>query len=86
MLQRRGRPEEIDGFTAEQRFFLGTAQSWRNKIRDEALRVRLNTDPHSPGYYRILGSLSNMPEFHEAFGCGAGAGMWREEMLRPTIW
>ncbi len=86
MLSRRGRPPAIDGFTAEQRFFLGMAQSWRNKIRDEALRVRLNTDPHSPSIYRVLGPLSNMPEFHEAFGCAAGARMWRAEEARPAIW
>ncbi|MDE3194313.1 MAG: M13 family metallopeptidase [Chloroflexota bacterium] len=86
MLARRGRPGAIDGFTPEQRFFLGMAQSWRNKIRDEALRVRLNVDPHSPSVYRVLGPLSNMPEFHEAFGCGSGTRMWREEKVRPTIW
>jgi predicted metalloendopeptidase len=86
MLQRRGRPAAVDGFTPEQRFFVGMAQSWRNKIRDEALRVRLNTDPHSPGYYRVLGPLSNMPEFHEAFACAAGSAMTRPEAARPTIW
>jgi len=86
MLERKGRPEPIDGFTAEQRFFLGMAQSWRSKLRDEALRVRLNVDPHSPGYYRVLGPLSNMPEFHEAFGCGAGSAMTRPPEVRPAIW
>ncbi len=86
VLERKGRPAPIDGFTAEQRFFLGAAQSWRNKIRDEALRVRLNVDPHSPAIERVIGPLSNMPEFHAAFGCGAGSAMWREEALRPTIW
>lgn len=86
MLARTGRPDPIDGYTPEQRFFLGMAQSWRNKIRDEALRVRLNVDPHSPSLYRVLGPLSNLPEFHEAFGCAAGSRMWREESVRPTIW
>jgi predicted metalloendopeptidase len=86
MLDRRGRPEKIDGYSAEQRFFLGLAQSWRNKIRDEALRVRLNIDPHSPAVYRVLGPLSNMPEFHAAFGCGDGSPMIRPAEARPTIW
>ena len=86
MLARRGRPADIDGFTAEQRFFLGLAQSWRNKIRDEALRVRLTIDPHSPAVYRVLGPLSNLPEFHAAFGCSRAGAMWRAEEVRPAIW
>jgi putative endopeptidase len=86
MLERRGRPGTVDGYTAEQRFFLGLAQSWRNKIRDEALRVRLNIDPHSPAVYRVLGPLSNMPEFHESFGCGDGSPMIRPADARPAIW
>jgi predicted metalloendopeptidase len=85
-LERKGRPGKIDGFTPEQRFFLGLAQSWRNKIRDEALRLRLTIDPHSPATYRVLGPLSNLPEFHEAFGCGAGSKMRRPEEVRPAIW
>lgn len=85
-LERRGRPAAIDGFTPEQRFFLGLAQSWRGKLRDEALRLRLTIDPHSPGHYRVIGPLSNLPEFHAAFACGAGAPMLREEEVRPTIW
>jgi putative endopeptidase len=86
MLERTGRPAPIDGLSPEQRFFLGLAQSWRNKIRDEALRVRLNIDPHSPAIQRVIGPLSNMPEFHAAFGGGAGSAMWRSEDVRPTIW
>lgn len=86
LLARRGRPAAADGFTPEQRFFLGLAQSWRNKIRDEALRVRLTIDPHSPAVYRVLGPLSNMPEFHEAFGCADGGRMRRPAEARPTIW
>ena len=77
---------KIDGWTAAQRFFLNYAVIWRNTIRDEALRVRLNTDPHSPGKYRVIGPLSDLPEFHEAFGCGAGSAMLRPEAERPSIW
>ncbi len=84
-LAREGEPPKIDGFTARQRFFLGYAQSWRSKIRDEAQRVRLTIDPHSPGRYRVLGPLANLPEFFEAFGRDGGA-MQRPKELRPTIW
>ncbi|HEY6958662.1 MAG TPA: M13 family metallopeptidase [Candidatus Limnocylindria bacterium] len=84
-LATHGEPAPIDGFTARQRFFLGYAQAWRNLIRDEALRVRLMTDPHSPAMYRVLGPLADFPEFFAAFGCEGGA-MLRPEALRPTIW
>ncbi|HJT76454.1 MAG TPA: M13 family metallopeptidase, partial [Gemmataceae bacterium] len=60
--------EKIDGFTPDQRFFLSYAQIWRGKMRPEAQRMRLLTDPHSPGRFRVLGPLFNMPEFFEAFG------------------
>ena len=78
--------EKVDGFTPAQRFFLSWASVWRNNIRDEALRTRLNTDPHSPGRYRVLGPLSNLPEFAAAFGCGGDAPMNRPAESRPTIW
>jgi predicted metalloendopeptidase len=76
----------IDGFTPEQRFFLGYAETWRCKIRDEALRERLLTDPHAPAKYRVNGPLSNLPEFHQAFGIKAGEPMNRPEAERPVIW
>ncbi len=77
---------KVDGWSPAQRFFLNYATIWRNTIRDEALRVRLNTDPHSPAKYRVLGPLSDLPEFHEAFGCAAGGPMVRPEAERPSIW
>jgi predicted metalloendopeptidase len=83
---KKGAPAPIDGFSAEQRFFLNWAQVWRNNIRDEALRVRLNTDPHSPGRFRVLGPLSDLPEFHQAFGCADGTPMVRPAAERPSIW
>jgi len=65
-----GKPRTlIDGFTPEQRFFLAFAQIWRENMRPEAERLQLATDPHSPPRYRVLGPLSNMPEFAKAFGC-----------------
>jgi putative endopeptidase len=59
---------KIDGFTPEQRYFLAFAQLWRAKRRDEEVRVRVATDPHSPPRFRVLGPLYNMPEFFTAFG------------------
>ena len=57
----------IDGFTGPQRYFLAFAQLWRYKIRPEAARVRLATDPHAPPRFRVLGPLYNTPEFFQAF-------------------
>ncbi len=74
----------IDGWTGEQRFFMGVAQAWRQKIRDQALLTRLRTDPHSPPYWRVNGPLTNLPEFTRAFGCKAGDAMVRAE--RISIW
>ncbi len=79
-------PDPIDGFTGPQRFFLNFAVIWRNVIRPEAQRVRLNTDPHSPGRFRTIGPLSNLPEFYQAFGCADGDAMKRAEDVRPSIW
>ncbi len=85
-LAQKGRPGPIDGFTPEQRFFLNWAQVWRMNIRPEALRVRLNTDPHSPGKFRVIGPLSDMPEFYGAFGCPPGSAMVRPPEVRTSIW
>lgn len=76
----------VDGTTPGRRFFLSYAAVWRNNIRDEALRVRLATDPHSPGRWRVLGPLANLPEFHAAFGCPPGSPMNRAPGERPEIW
>jgi putative endopeptidase len=80
------RPAPIDGFTPEQRFFLAWAQIWRQNITPQAQRVRINTDPHSPGRWRTNGPLSNMVEFAEAFGCKPGDPMVRPEAQRATLW
>jgi predicted metalloendopeptidase len=69
----------IDGYTPEQRFFLGWAQIWCENMRDEQRRMYAQTDPHSPGQWRVNGSVSNMPEFQRAFGCSAGQPMVRGE-------
>jgi putative endopeptidase len=85
-LAEKGRPPLIDGFTPEQRFFLAWAQIWRQNITPEAQRVRINTDPHSPGQWRTNGPLSNIPQFAAAFGCKEGDPMVRPESVRPVIW
>ena len=78
--------ERIDGFTPEQRFFLSWAQVWRRNVREEALKLQVNTDPHAPARYRINGPTANMPEFYEAFGCEDGDGMVNPTNTRVTIW
>ncbi|OUJ76071.1 peptidase M13 [Hymenobacter crusticola] len=75
-----------DGFTPEQRFFLSWAQLRRTNIRPEALRQQILTDPHSPGQYRTIGPLMNMPEFYEAFNCKEGQKMVRTTAERAKIW
>src|SRR5947207_4730024 len=85
-LAEKGNPGLIDGFTPEQRFFLAWAQIWRQNITPEAQRVRINTDPHSPGQWRTNGPLSNLPQFAAAFGCKPGDPMVRADSVRPVIW
>jgi putative endopeptidase len=85
-LQRAGRPELVDGYTPEQRFFLGYAQSWRVHNRDARLRTRVTVDPHAPERWRVNGPLSNSAAFAQAFGCKAGDPMVRPPELVPQIW
>jgi putative endopeptidase len=70
--------QSIDGFTPEQRFFLGFGRVWCEKQRPEFLRMQVSTNPHSPGKYRVNGVVQNMPEFQKAFGCKAGQPMVAE--------
>ncbi|KZN59384.1 peptidase M13 [Pseudoalteromonas luteoviolacea CPMOR-2] len=76
----------IDGYTGEQRFFMGWSQIWRREYRDEELRNRLMTDSHSPSQYRVIGILSNMPQFYEAFEVKEGDGMYIKPEDRVKIW
>jgi predicted metalloendopeptidase len=76
--------ELIDGYTAEQRFFLGFAQVWCSNSTEQEERLRVKVDPHSPGRFRVNGVVSNMPEFRQAFGCTAGQPMVREQSCR--VW
>ncbi|CAH9064794.1 Neutral endopeptidase [Pseudoalteromonas holothuriae] len=76
----------IDGYTGEQRFFMGWSQIWRRKYRDEELRNRLVTDPHAPSHYRVIGVLPNMPEFYKAFDVKEGDKMYLAPEKRVKIW
>jgi predicted metalloendopeptidase len=86
LAKKSGASEKIDGFTPEQRFFLAFAQIWRNNQRDEDLKLRLNTDPHSPGRFRTIGPLSNFVEFQKAFEIPDGSPMIRPADQRVNIW
>jgi putative endopeptidase len=85
-LARDGRPKPIDGYTPEQRFFLGYAQSWRVHTRDALLRTRVTVDPHAPERWRVNGPLSDSPAFAKAFGCKTGDPMVRSPDVVPQIW
>jgi len=76
----------IDGFTGDQRFFLGIGQAWRFKATDEAIRNRVQTDPHSPPEFRVNGPLPNMPEFVAAFDVQETDGMYLPPEQRVKIW
>ena len=76
--------EKIDGYTPEQRFFLGMGRVWCEKRRPEFSRMLVSVDPHSPGRYRINGVLQNMPEFQQAWSCKAGQPMVSENACR--VW
>jgi putative endopeptidase len=78
--------DKIDGFTPDQRFFLGYAQVWRLIDRPEMMRTRITTDPHSPEEFRVNGPISNFAPFYEAFGVKAGQKMFRPENERARIW
>lgn len=76
--------KEVDGFTPDQRFFIGFAQWACENQRDENLRANAITNPHSPGKYRINGIVSDLPQFQRAFKCGEGAPMVRTKACK--VW
>src|SRR3989441_3310451 len=85
-LQGKPRPKNINGFTPEQRFFLGWAQVWAQNIRPEAARLRNATDPHPLAKFRVNGPLSNMSQFAAAYACKEGDAMVRPPDKRCQIW
>jgi putative endopeptidase len=85
-LEGKPAPASIDGFTAEQRFFLGWAQIWAENYRPEYARLLGKTDPHPLDQFRANGAPSNTPAFAAAFGCPANSTMIRQGELRCRIW
>ena len=86
MSQKKKASPVIDGLSGEQRFFMGWAQVWAYKFREEALRSRIATDPHSPAPFRGNGTLMNMPEFMKAYDVKSTDGMYRAPEDRVKIW
>jgi putative endopeptidase len=85
MLAETGKTDEkIDGYTPEQRYFLGMGRAWCDQRRPEFSRTLVTVDPHSPGRFRINGVVQNMPEFQQAWGCKAGQAMVKENACR--VW
>ena len=86
-LSLNGKPAPvIDGFTGDQRFFMGFGQVWRMKMREEQQIVQVKTDPHSPGQFRTNGTMVNQPGFYEAFGVKPGDKMYVAPEKRVIIW
>ncbi len=78
--------EKVGGYTPSQRFFLGYALSWQENERPERLRTQVLTDVHSPAKYRVLGPLTNVDAFYEAFNVKPGNKMYTPDSLRARIW
>jgi predicted metalloendopeptidase len=76
----------VEGLTGDQRFFLGWAQIWARKYRDDELRRRLLIDPHSPSEYRVNGIVANMPEFYASYDVKTNDPLYRADSLRVKIW
>ncbi|MCT4629549.1 M13 family metallopeptidase [Winogradskyella sp.] len=86
LFEEEGRPEDIDGFTAEQRFFMSWATVWRTLTREDALRRLIKTDTHSPGKVRATQPLKNVDAFYEAFDIKEGDAMYLAPENRVRIW
>jgi endothelin-converting enzyme/putative endopeptidase len=83
----QARPAQtIDGLTPEQQFFIAWGQFRGDDIRPETQRLMVQTDPHPTGKYRVIGPLSNMPEFQQAFACAPEAAMVRPAEKRCQVW
>ena len=85
-LKENGNPGLIDGYTPEQRFFISWSTIWRSKMRDEALKNQVKTDPHSPGMYRAYVPIQNVDAFYSAFNIKEGDGMFVAPEKRVKIW
>ena len=76
----------LGGYTPAQRYFIGWALGWMNQIRPENLAMRVKTDVHAPSFLRVIGPVTNMPEFYEAYGVKPGDPMYRADDVRVKIW
>jgi len=76
----------IDGFTPEQQFFIAWGQFRGDAVRPEFARTMVQGDPHPIGKYRVIGPLSNLPEFQQTFSCKAGSAMVRPPQQRCDVW
>jgi putative endopeptidase len=85
-LEGKPRPADIDGFTPEQQFFLAWGQFRGDETRIEAQRLMMQTDPHPVAKYRVIGPLSNLPEFQKAWSCKSDAAMVRPADKRCEVW
>ncbi len=86
-LSLKGKPAPvINGMTGEQRFFMGFAQVWRSKMRDEAAIAQIKADPHAPGQVRANATVKNQPGFYDAFSVKPGDKMYLEPKDRVSIW
>ena len=85
-LKANGTPALIDGYTPEQRFFISWATVWRTKMRDEAIKNQVKTDPHSPGMYRAYVPVQNIDAFYDAYTIKSGDGMYITPEKRVKIW
>jgi putative endopeptidase len=85
-LEGKPRPPDIDGFTPGQQFYIAWGQFRGDEIRIETQRTMLQTDPHPVAKYRVIGPLSNLPDFQKAWSCKAGAAMVRPEGKRCDVW
>jgi putative endopeptidase len=85
-LEGKPRPADIDGFSHEQQFFIAWGQFRGDAIRIETQRLMMQTDPHPAAKYRVIGPLSNLPEFQKAWSCKASAAMVRPEGERCEVW
>ena len=86
LYQKNEKPEDIDGYSAEQRFFMSWATVWRTLMRDEAMETQIKTNVHSPGEYRGYVPLKNVDGFYEAFKVKKGDKMYLDPKDRVNIW
>ena len=78
--------ELIAGLSPDQRYFLGYGLAWMINTRPEAIANQVRSDEHSPAKFRVIGPLSDIPEFYSTFNVKQGDAMWRPDSLRVKIW